>query len=158
MYILTYTFVHSHFFFLHVRLQVRVCEKTLGCHKLDFIMPLTHANVWESVEKPCSCVQFLKSDFYYKSCENPYQYTSHTRIHISTTLNNVHIWTCNEIRSSDNKIIITIVPSYTERKITCLLLLALLPMLHSHNNTDRNKLMMFFGITLYYGDTHIHVI
>ena len=36
---------------------------------------LTHANVWESMGKPCSYTQFIKSHiFYYKSCENPYQY------------------------------------------------------------------------------------
>ena len=31
-------------------------------------------NVWESMGKPCSCTQFIKSlFFYYKSCKNPYQ-------------------------------------------------------------------------------------
>ena len=40
-----------------------------------FIIRLTHANVWESMGKPCSCTQFIKSRiFYYKSRENPYQY------------------------------------------------------------------------------------
>ena len=40
-----------------------------------FIIRLTHANVWESMRKPCSCTQFIKSRiFYSKSCENPYQY------------------------------------------------------------------------------------
>ena len=39
------------------------------------IIHLTHANVWESIGKPCNCMQFIKSCiFYYKSCENPYQY------------------------------------------------------------------------------------
>ena len=39
------------------------------------IICLTHANVWESMGKPCSCTQFIKSRiFYYKSRENPYQY------------------------------------------------------------------------------------
>ena len=41
----------------------------------DFIIHLTHANVWESMGKPCSCMQFIKSRiFYCKSRENPYQY------------------------------------------------------------------------------------
>ena len=41
----------------------------------SFIIRLTHANVWESVGKPCSCMQFIKSRiFYCKSRENPYQY------------------------------------------------------------------------------------
>ena len=39
------------------------------------IIRLTHANVWESMGKHCSCMQFIKSRiFYYKSRENPYQY------------------------------------------------------------------------------------
>ena len=39
------------------------------------IIRLTHANVWESMGKPCSCTQFIKSRIlYYKSRENPYQY------------------------------------------------------------------------------------
>ena len=38
------------------------------------IVRLTHANVRESMGKPCSCTQFIKSRiFYSKSHENPYQ-------------------------------------------------------------------------------------
>ena len=48
------------------------------------IICLTHANVWESMGKPWSCMQFIKSRIfycksrdnlyqYYKSCENSYQ-------------------------------------------------------------------------------------
>ena len=38
------------------------------------IIRLTHANIWESMGKPYSCTQFIKSHiFYYKSRENPYQ-------------------------------------------------------------------------------------
>ena len=38
------------------------------------IVRLTHANAWESMGKPCSCAQFIKSRiFYCKSRENPYQ-------------------------------------------------------------------------------------
>ena len=41
----------------------------------SFIIRLTRANVWESVGKPCSCMQFIKSCiFYCMSRENPYQY------------------------------------------------------------------------------------
>ena len=57
---------------------------------------------------------------------------------------------CNEIEGSYDKIIITIVPSYT---ITDLLLLALLLVLHTHKNTDGNKLVTFSSVALYYGDT-----
>ena len=42
---------------------------------LSIIIRLTHANVWESMGKPCSCMQFIQSrNFYCKSHENPYQY------------------------------------------------------------------------------------
>ena len=41
----------------------------------QFIMHLTHANLRESMGKPCSCMQFIKSRiFFCKSHENPYQY------------------------------------------------------------------------------------
>ena len=40
----------------------------------SIITHLTHANVWESMRKPCSCTQFIKSCISYKSCENPYPY------------------------------------------------------------------------------------
>ena len=44
-------------------------------NKNNTILRLTHANVWESMGKPCSCIQFIKSRiFYCKSCENLYQY------------------------------------------------------------------------------------
>ena len=62
---------------------------------------------------------------------------------------------CNEIEGSYDKIIITIVPSYTGKNITHLLPLALLLALRTRNNTDGNKLMIFSGIALYYGDTYI---
>ena len=41
---------------------------------VQFIIRLTHTNVWEPMGKPCSCTQFIKSCiFYSKSRENPYQ-------------------------------------------------------------------------------------
>ena len=43
---------------------------------------------------------------------------------------------------------------YTRNNITRLLLLALLLVLHSCNNTDSNKLVVFSGIALYYGESH----
>ena len=107
--------------------------------------------------KPCSCTQLIKSQmFYYKSCENPYQVLQVTRESVSGTTSHVRcVETCNEIEGSYNKIIITIVPSYTGKNITHLLLLALLLMLRTRNNTDGNKLVIFSGIALYYGDTYI---
>ena len=57
----------------------------------------------------------------------------------------------HEIKGLYDKIIITIVQRY----ITRLLSLALLLVLHTHNNTDNNKLVIFSSIALYYGDTYI---
>ena len=101
--------------------------------------------------------------FYYKSHENPYQYCkSHenpyqvlqvTRQSVSGTTSLMR--TCNEIEGSYDKIIITIVPSYTGKNITRLLPLALLLVLRTRNNTDGNKLVIFSGIALCYGDTYI---
>ena len=65
------------------------------------------------------------------------------------------IWACNEIKGSYDKIITTIVSSYTGKNITHLLPLALLLVLYTRNNTDGNKVMIFSGIALYYGDTYI---
>ena len=90
-----------------------------------FIIRLTHTNVWESMGKPCSCTQFIKSHiFYYKSrknpyqcCksrQNPYQVLQVTRESVSGTTSHVRcVSTCNEIEGSYDKFIITIVPSYT---------------------------------------------
>ena len=59
------------------------------------------------------------------------------------------------MEGSYDKIIITTVPSYTGKNITCLLPLALLLVLRTRNNTDGSKLVIFSGIALYYGDTYI---
>ena len=88
--------------------------------------------------------------FYCKSRENPYQYCKSCYQVLQVTCT-----ACNEIEGSYDKIIITIVPSYTGKNITHLLPLALLLMLRTHSNTDGNKLVIFSGIALYYGDTYI---
>ena len=44
---------------------------------------------------------------------------------------------------------------YRKKNITRLLLLALLLMLCTRNNTDSNKLVIFSGIASYYGDNYI---
>ena len=84
--------------------------------------------------KPCRYMQFIKPVFYYKSTKNQYQVL--------------------QVTHATPGLIITTVQSYTGKDITCLLLLAWLLMLHTRNNTDGNKLVIFFGITLYYGDTY----
>ena len=50
------------------------------------------------------------------------------------------------------------VPSYTGKNITSLLRLALLLVLHTRNNTDGNKLVIFSGIALYYGSQVLYYI
>ena len=87
---------------------------------INVIICLTHANVWHSMGKPCTCTQFIKSRiFYYKSHENPYQALQVTRESVSGTTSHVCcLWTCNKIESSYDKIIVTIVSSYTEKKIS----------------------------------------
>ena len=77
--------------------------------------------------------------------------TSHARIRIRYYKSRALVWTCNEIEGLYDKIIITIVPSYTGKNITCLLPLALLLVLHTCNNSDGNKLVIFSGIAWYYG-------
>ena len=61
-------------------------------------------------------------------------------------------WMCNENEGSYDKTIIT---TTTQKNITRLLPLALLLVLRTRNKTDGNKLVIFFGIALYYGDTCI---
>ena len=74
---------------------------------------------------------------------------------VSGTASHVRcIWTCNEIEGSYDKIIITVAPSYTRKNITRLLPLALLLVLRTRNNTDGDKLVIFSGIGLYYGDNY----
>ena len=51
----------------HSYFRLCACIITITIH-------LTCVNVWESMEKPHSCIQFMKSRIFYKSCENPYQY------------------------------------------------------------------------------------
>ena len=57
---------------------------------IDAIIRLTHANVWKSMGKPCSCMQFIKSRiFYYKSRENPYQVLQGTQESVPGTASHV---------------------------------------------------------------------
>ena len=84
---------------------------------------------------------------YCKSRENPYQVLQVTCAASERAMK-------SKVRMSD-KIIITIVPSYTGKNITRLLPLALLLVLRTRNNTDGHKLVIFSGIALYYGDNYI---
>ena len=58
---------------------------------------------------------------------------------------------CNEIEGSYDKIMITIVPSYTE-KISPFVAVGIVTHAAACNNTDGNKLVIFSGMALYYGD------
>ena len=79
-----------------------------------------------------------------------------TRESVSGTTSHVRcVWMRNEIKGTYDKIIITIVPSYTGKNITRLWPLALLLMLRTRNNTDGNKLVIFSNIAWYYCDTYI---
>ena len=82
-----------------------------------------------------------------------------TRESVSGTTSHVRcVRTCNEMEGLYDKIIITIVPSYTGKNVTSLLPFALLLVLRTRNNTDGNKLVIFSGIALYYGDTYMYVV
>ena len=82
--------------------------------------------------------------------------TSHVRIKIRYSKSRAWVWTCNESECLYDKIIITIVPSYTGKNITHLLPLALLLVLRTCYNTDGNKLVIFSSIASYYGNTYIY--
>ena len=88
--------------------------------------------------------------------KKPYFILQVTRESVSGTTSHVRcVCTCNEIEGSYDKIIITIVRSYTGKNITRLLPLALLLVLRTRNNTDGNKLVIFSGMAWYYGDNYI---
>ena len=81
--------------------------------------------------------------------------TSHVRIRIKYCKSRaLHLNVHNEIKGSYDKIIITIVPSYTRKNITRLLPLELFLLLRTCNNTDCNKLGIFSSIASYYGDNY----
>ena len=128
--------------------------ENLGTRQISLnIIRLTHTDVWESMGKPCSCIQFIRSCIFT---------TSHARIRISTTsYMRIRIRYCRSrvlhlnMQWDRSKIIITIVLNYTGKNITRLLPLALLLVHSMSNNTDGNKLRIFSGIALYYGDTYI---
>ena len=91
-----------------------------------------------------------KRIFYCKHARIRISTTSHVRFRIRYASHARCIWTCNEIESSYDKIIITILPSYTGKNHS--LPLAFLLVLSTRNNTDSNKLVIFFGIASYNGD------
>ena len=120
----------------------------------NIIIRLTHANVWESMKKPCRCMQFIKAILFatIKSCENLYQYYKSQESVLCTECHVRYVWTCNEIESLYDKVIITISTKLYAKNITRLLPLHVL---HTPNNTDGNKLMIFSSVALYYDDTSI---
>lgn len=90
-----------------------------------------------------------------KFCQQVYNrliYRPHNSYQAATANHVRCVWTCNEIECSHDKIIITTVPCYSGKIITHLLLLALLLILHTCNNTDNNKLLIqlcTMGIHIY---------
>ena len=77
---------------------------SLNSDTIYIIIRLTHANVWDSMGKPCSWMQFS---------EKPYFVLQVTRESVLGTTSHMRcVWTCNEIKGSHDKIIISIVPSH----------------------------------------------
>ena len=116
----------------------------------------THANVLESMGKPCSCTQLIKKPFffttshmrihirYYKSHENPYQVLQ------VTCVRDLHL--NMQIKSkagSYDKIIITVAPSYTKKKISLIYCCW-----HCYSCCALVTIQMATN-SLYYGDTYI---
>ena len=92
--------------------------------------------------KPCSCVQFIKSRIfllqvtgnphqYHKSRESPYQLPQVTQEFVSG--------------------------SYYKSRALChsIVAVCIVLVLRTRNTTDSSKLVITFGIDLYYGDTYI---
>ena len=99
-------------------------------------------------------MQFIKSRIiYYKPHENPYQYyNSNENLYQIPEVTRAASERAMKSKVHMIKSFITIAPSYTGKTITHLLLLALLLVLCTRNNTDGNKLVIF---SLYYGDNYI---
>ena len=101
---------------------------------------LTHANVWESMEKPCSYrrITSIKSCiFYYKSCENCIRYYKLCAL----CLNANHYHHSTKL--------------YQKKYHSFVAIGLLLACVCTRNNTDGNKFMIFTCIALYYGDNQM---
>ena len=98
------------------------------------------------MEKPCSCIQFIKTSiFYCKSRENPYQYyKSHENLF------RVPQVTCAASERAKVRMISTyIVPSYTGINYHSFVAVDLVTHASTRNNTDGNKLVIFSCIASY---------
>ena len=110
-------------------------------------------NVWESMKKALQQHAVYKKLYFFTA--------SHARIRISTTSHTrIRIRYCKScaLMKSKVRMIKSLSPQYQaipEKNITRLLPLASLLVLCTRNSTDGNKLRIFSGIALYYGDTYI---
>ena len=100
------------------------------------ILRLTHANVWESMGKPCSCIQFIKVVFLLQV-------------------------TRKSAGAVSERAMVRMIKSFKYQAIPeKLSFVALLLVLRTRNNTNSNKLVIFSGIASYYGDNlyyhHVH--
>ena len=94
---------------------------------------------------------YKKPYFYCKLCENPYQhYKSYENLYQVLQVTCAASKRAMKSKVQYDKIIITIVPSYTGTILLILLSSVLLLVLHTHNNTDSNKLVIFSSIAWYY--------
>ena len=85
------THAHTICIHLHPPPPLLPCN-TESCMIPCFSIRLTQANVWESMGKPCSCMQFIKSRvFNYKSRKNPYLVLQVTRESVSGTTSHARI-------------------------------------------------------------------
>ena len=93
---------------------------------------------------------------YYKSHKNSYQYCkSHENLYQVLQVTCVASEGAMKLKVFMIK---SLLPQYQvipKKNITRLLPLALLLVLHTRNQTDSNKLEIFSGIALYYGDNYI---
>ena len=116
------------------------------------IIHLTH--VGKPMEKPCSCIQFIKTSiFYRKSRENSYQYYKSRE-----NLFRVPQVTCAASERAKVRMISPyIVPSYTGINYHSFVAVDIVTHASTRNNTDGNKLVIFSCIASYYGDDYITI-
>ena len=130
-----------HTYTLHVHATWNAVTLVWGSLRLLPIIRLTHANVWKSMGKSYSCMQFIKSHILV-------MWESLSVLQITCTMSECAM---KSIKSLNDNISITIVTKLYKKSLG-LLPLALLLMRRTRNNTDGNKLVIFSCIALYYGD------
>ena len=137
-------------------LGVRYVTANHWIQALSYIS-LTHANVWESMGKPCSCMQFIKRcNFLLQVTWELVSVLQVTQESVSGTTSHRHVSERNwRFMWWNHYHLSTKLHVYGKMSLDNLLLLALLLVLHTHNDTDSNKHVILSGIALYCGDNYI---